>query len=315
NSYVAQDQRWGLDGRDSGIYVLPPRERNDGFGLYLGTADAITQNIDFIDQMNPENVLILSGDHIYKMDYAKMLECHLNNKALATIGVLEVSLEEASRFGIMNVDEDDVIIEFEEKPEKPKSNLASMGIYIFEWPTLRKTLLADKKNEKSNHDFGKDIIPEYIRSNKKLHAYRFKGYWKDVGTIDSLWEANMDLLNRNSGIDVMDTNWKIFTEDTTLPPHTVGPYAKIKQSLLNQGSQIFGEVEDSVIFQNVLVEAGAVVKDSVISANCIIKKGAIIKNAILMEDCILNEAKTYGGKSKKNIVLITPEDEGVIVNE
>ena len=315
NSYVAQDQRWGLDGRDSGIYVLPPREKNDGFGLYLGTADAITQNIDFIDQMNPENVLILSGDHIYKMDYAKMLECHTNNKALATIGVLEVPIEEASRFGIMNVDENDVIIEFEEKPEKPKSNLASMGIYIFDWPTLRKTLLADKKNEKSNHDFGKDIIPEYLRSNKKLQAYRFKGYWKDVGTIDSLWEANMDLLNRNSGIDVMDTNWKIFTEDTTLPPHTVGSNAKIKQSLLNQGAQIFGEVEASVIFQNVVVEEGAVVKDSVISANCIIKKGATIKNAILMEDCILSEEKTYGGKSKKNIVLITPEDEGVKVNE
>lgn len=315
NSYVAQDQRWGLDGRDSGIYVLPPREKNEGFGLYLGTADAITQNIDFIDQMNPQHVLILSGDHIYKMDYSKMLDCHLETKAQATIAVLEVPIEEASRFGIMNVDKNDVIVEFEEKPEKPKSNLASMGIYIFDWPILRKSLIADKKAKNSHHDFGKDIIPGYLNSNKKLQAYRFKGYWKDVGTINSLWEANMDLLNRDSGIDVMDSNWKIFTEDTTLPPHTIGPKAKVKKSLLNQGSFIYGEVESSVIFQNVVIEEGASVKDSVISGNVVIKEGAVVKNAIVMENCILTEEKTYGSKSKKNIALITPEDQGVSINE
>ena len=249
------------------------------------------------------------------MDYSKMLDCHLETKAQATIAVLEVPIEEASRFGIMNVDKNDVIVEFEEKPEKPKSNLASMGIYIFDWPILRKSLIADKKDKNSHHDFGKDIIPGYLNSNKKLQAYRFKGYWKDVGTINSLWEANMDLLNRDSGIDVMDSNWKIFTEDTTLPPHTIGPKAKVKESLLNQGSFIYGEVESSVIFQNVVIEEGASVKDSVISGNVVIKKGAVVKNAIVMESCILTEEKTYGSKSKKNIALITPEDQGVSINE
>lgn len=315
NAYVAQDQRWGLDGRNSGIYVLPPREKNEGFGLYLGTADAITQNIDFIDQMAPEYVLILSGDHIYKMDYSKMLKCHKDNNAQATIAVLEVPIEEAPRFGIMNVNEKDEIIEFEEKPEKPKSNLASMGIYIFNWTTLRRALIADKKDEKSSHDFGKNIIPNYLNSNRRLQAYRFKGYWKDVGTINSLWEANMDLLDKSSGIDVVDTSWRIFTEDTTLPPHTVGANAKLKNCLINQGSHVHGQVENSVIFQNVTVEEGAQVINSVISANCTIKKGAIIKNAILMENCILDQEKAYGGKSKKNITLITPNDEGVTLDE
>lgn len=314
NSYVAQDQRWGLDARDSGIYVLPPRESEEGFGLYLGTADAITQNIDFVDQMDPEVVLILSGDHIYKMDYSKMLDVHQQTEAEATIAVLEVPLDEASRFGIMNTNEADEIIEFEEKPAKPKSNLASMGIYIFNWSTLRKTLLADKKDETSNHDFGKDIIPYYLQTNKKLQAYRYKGYWKDVGTINSLWEANMDLLDPRSGIDVMDSKWRIFTEDVTLPPHVIGSTAEVSNCLVNQGSRIAGKVCNAVIFQNVIIEEGATVKDSVISANCIIKSGAIVQNAIVMEDCTLNEAKVYGGETKKSIVLVTAKDEGVTDN-
>lgn len=315
NYYVAKDQRWGLDASDSGIYVLPPREKTEGFGLYLGTADAIAQNIDFIDRFSPEYVLVLSGDHIYKMDYSQMLKVHKDNKALGTIAVLEVPIEEASRFGIMNTDESDQIIEFEEKPEKPKSNLASMGIYIFDWPVLRKELLADKKDENSSHDFGKNIIPNYLNSGKKLQAYRFKGYWKDVGTVNSLWEANMDLIDPSSGIDVRDAGWKIFTEDTTLPPHTIGPNASITNSLANQGSHINGTVENSVIFQNVIIEEGAVVKDSVIHENSIIKSGATVKYSIVMDHLILDEEKTYGSKSKKNIALITPEDEGVKSNE
>ena len=259
NSFVALGGRWGLDARDSGVYVLPPREKEEGFGLYRGTADAIGQNIDFIDQQNPEYVLILSGDHIYKMDYSWMLAEHKKSKAEATIAVLEVPLKEASRFGIMNTDENDRIIEFEEKPPKPKSNLASMGIYIFNWQSLRKALIADERKEDSSHDFGKDIIPSFLNEGKKLQAYRFQGYWKDVGTIDSLWEANMDLLDPKSGINIRDEDWKIYTEDKTLPPHVITETGRIKSALVNQGSVVAGSVEHSVIFNGVEIEEGAVV--------------------------------------------------------
>ena len=214
NSYAAAGQRWGLDAKDSGVYVLPPREKDGAaFDVYRGTADAISQNIDFIDSHNPEYVLILSGDHIYKMDYSKMLSHHKACDADATIAVLPVPMKEASRFGIMNTDETDRIVEFEEKPEHPKSNLASMGIYIFNWKQLRKMLVADMDDPNSNHDFGKDIIPAMLAENKRLYAWKFKGYWKDVGTVDSLWEANMDLLSKNNELDLNDPNWKIYTED------------------------------------------------------------------------------------------------------
>src|SRR5690554_2988160 len=235
NSYVAQDEKWGLDAKNSGVFVLPPREKSDGFGLYRGTADAITQNIDFLDQYNPEYVLILSGDHIYKMDYSKMLENHQSNEADVTIAVLEVSLKEATRFGIMNTDENDKIYEFEEKPENPKSNLASMGVYIFNWKTLRKVLVNDKVDEKSNHDFGKNIIPTLLNEGKRLFAYRFKGYWKDVGTIDSLWESNMDLLKERNRLDLMDTDWKIYTEDVAASPQIIQEEGSVKSSIVNQG--------------------------------------------------------------------------------
>ena len=302
NSYVAQGRRWGLDARDSGVYVLPPREKDSGFGLYRGTADAIGQNIDFIDQQNPEYVLILSGDHIYKMDYSWMLKEHKKSEAEATIAVLEVPLKEASRFGIMNTDENDNIIEFEEKPANPKSNLASMGIYILNWKSLRKVLVADEKNEQSSHDFGKDIIPAFLNDNKKLVAYRFGGYWKDVGTVDSLWEANMDLLDPQSGINLNDKGWKIYSEDQTLPPHFVSEGGSVNNSLINQGSTIDGHVKHSVVFANVDIEEGAEVTNSVLLSGVTVKKGAKLNRVIVMEDLVL-EAGTYGNPKSESILL------------
>ena len=249
NSYVAAGRRWGLDAKDSGVYVLPPREKADSnLDVYRGTADAISQNIDFIDTYAPEYILILSGDHIYKMNYDAMLNYHKTCGADATIAVIEVPIKEASRFGIMNTDSTGRIVEFEEKPEHPKSNLASMGIYIFNWKLLRKMLLTDMKNPDSNHDFGKDIIPTLLNDGKDLYAYKFEGYWKDVGTIDSLWEANMDLLDKNNALDLNDPAWKIYTEDPTTPPHYIGPNADIKRSFITQGCMIDGEVKNSVLF-------------------------------------------------------------------
>ena len=232
NSYVAAGGRWGLDAKDSGVFVLPPREKADAnLDVYRGTADAISQNIDFIDGFGPEYLLVLSGDHIYKMDYDKMLSYHKEHNADATIAVIEVPMKEASRFGIMNTDEDGRIVEFEEKPPQPKSNLASMGIYIFNWKLLRKMLVADMKNTESNHDFGKDIIPALLADERKLMAYKFKGYWKDVGTIDSLWEANMDLIETPSPLDLSDPTWKIYTEDTNSLPQYIGEDAKISMHI------------------------------------------------------------------------------------
>jgi len=303
NSYVAQDQRWGLDAKDSGIYVLPPREKSDGFGLYRGTADAITQNIDFIDQYDPEYVLILSGDHIYKMDYSKMLEYHKANNADVTIAVLEVTLKEASRFGIMNTDDQDRIIEFEEKPKKPKSNLASMGIYIFNWKSLHKALNEDLKNPNSTHDFGKDIIPNFIENDRRLYAWRFKGYWKDVGTIDSLWEANMDLIYRGNELDLSDPTWKIYTEDITTPPQFIGENAVVKQSYINQGCVVDGHVENSVLFTNVTVEAGAKVINSVLLPNVVVHKGAVIRRMIVAEDVEIMENAVVGSADSEEIGL------------
>ena len=258
NSYVAAGRRWGLDAKDSGVYVLPPREKADSnLDVYRGTADAISQNIDFIAPSAPEYILILSGDHIYKMNYDAMLNYHKTSGADATIAVIEVPIKEASRFGIMNTDSTGRIVEFEEKPEHPKSNLASMGIYIFNWKLLRKMLLTDMKNPDSNHDFGKDIIPTLLNDGKDLYAYKFEGYWKDVGTIDSLWEANMDLLDKNNALDLNDPAWKIYTEDPTTPPHYIGPNADIKRSFITQGCMIDGEVKNSVLFTSAKIDTGA----------------------------------------------------------
>ena len=305
NSYVARDHHWGLDARDSGVFVLPPREKDKtGLGLYRGTADAITQNIDFLDQMEAEYVLILSGDHIYKMDYAKMLAHHKANNADATIAVLAVPLKEASRFGIMNTDETDRIIEFEEKPAKPKSNLASMGIYIFNYKTLRKYLTADEKDPNSEHDFGKDIIPAFLRDNKILTAYRFKGYWKDVGTIDSLWEANMDLLNPDNELDLGDSQWKIYTEDVPTPPQFIGEEAEVDNCYINQGCIVNGSVKNSVLFTNVEVGSGAQVLDSVIMPNAVIGEGAKVTRCIVADNVEISPGAVVGHKDSEHIELI-----------
>ncbi len=306
NAYASAGHRWGLDTFDSGVFVLPPREKAEsGLDVYRGTADAITQNIDFLDQYDPEYVLILSGDHIYKMDYAKMLAAHKENNADCTIAVLGVDIKEASRFGIMNTDADGRIVEFEEKPEHPKSNLASMGIYIFNWKLLRKKLVADDKDENSSHDFGHDIIPSLLDENKRLFAYQFEGYWKDVGTIDSLWEANMDLLYREEELDLNDQNWKIYTEDTASLPQYISKDGEIVYSYVNQGCFVEGKVERSVLFTDVVVGKKAVVQDAVVLPNVKIGEGAKVYRCIIGEGVKIDAGCVVGDPKSKEILLVS----------
>ena len=311
NSYVAAGRRWGLDAKESGVYVLPPREKADSdLDVYRGTADAISQNIDFIDSYSPEYILILSGDHIYKMNYDKMLDYHKSCGADATIAVIEVPIKEASRFGIMNTDDTGRIVEFEEKPEQPKSNLASMGIYIFNWKLLRKMLLADMKNPDSNHDFGKDIIPTLLNDGKNLYAYKFEGYWKDVGTIDSLWEANMDLLDKNNALDLNDPSWRIYTEDATTPPHFVGPNADIKRSFITQGCMLDGEIKNSVLFTSVKIDTGAKVIDSVLMPGVIVESGAVVQRALVTDGVRIGKNAVVGSADSEHIELVAKRVKG-----
>ena len=312
NSYVAAGRRWGLDAKDSGVYVLPPREKSDAnLDVYRGTADAISQNIDFIDTYSPEYLLILSGDHIYKMNYARMLAFHKESKADATIAVIEVPMKEASRFGIMNTDETGRIVEFEEKPEHPKSNLASMGIYIFNWKLLRKTLLADMKNADSSHDFGKDIIPALLNDEKKLCAYKYKGYWKDVGTIDSLWEANMDLIDSRNELNLNDPTWKIYTEDTPALPQYIGPNAKINKAFITQGCVVEGEVSHSVLFTGCTVGEGAKVIDSVLMPGVEVAAGAVVQRALVADNVKIGQGAVVGSANSENIELVSKRVKGV----
>lgn len=305
-TYVGAGTKWGLDGKQSLAAILPARERGKvGATWYAGTADAIYQNISFLDQYDPEYVLILSGDHIYKMDYDKMLTAHKQRKADATIAVLNVSLKEASRFGIMNTYEDGTIYEFDEKPEKPKSTLASMGIYIFTYKQLRKYLIADAKKEDSKHDFGMNIIPDMLNDNKKLYAYEFDGYWKDVGTVESLWQANMDLL-KDKDLDLYNIkkDWKIYTEDTLGKPQIIGDQAKVKNSLITQGCLVNGNVEGSVLFNNVNVGEGAKVIDSVLMPGVLVEEGAEVYKAIVDEGVVIR-AKTKINKEAKEVALVS----------
>lgn len=305
-TYVGAGTKWGLDGKQSLAAILPARERGEvGATWYAGTADAIYQNISFIDQYDPEYVLILSGDHIYKMDYDKMLAAHKQRKADATIAVLNVSMKEASRFGIMNTTEDGSIYEFEEKPEHPKSTLASMGIYIFTYKELRKYLIADAKKEDSKHDFGMNIIPDMLNDNKKLYAYEFDGYWKDVGTVESLWQANMDLL-KDKDLDLYNIkkDWKIYTEDTLGKPQIIGDQAKVKNSLITQGCLVNGNVEGSVLFNNVNVGEGAKVIDSVLMPGVLVEEGAEVYKAIVDEGVVIR-AKTKINKEAKEVALVS----------
>lgn len=303
NAYVSQSQRWGLDTQGSGIFVLPPREKIEGFNLYKGTADAITQNIDFIDLYEPEYVLVLSGDHIYKMNYDKLLETHEKNQADATIAVIEVPLDEASRFGIMNTDKDYRIVEFEEKPAKPKSNLASMGIYIFTWKTLKKYLLQDEEGTETSHDFGKDIIPKYLEDGKRLFAHPFRGYWKDVGTVTSLWESNMDLIDHSDQLNLSDSTWKVYSEDKGSPAQVIGENAVVSSAYIDKGAVIEGTVNHSVISTDAVVQEGAVVTNTVLLPGVRISKNASVDFAIISENVTIGEGVQLKGTAD-NILLI-----------
>ena len=305
-TYVGAGNKWGLDGNNSLAAILPARERGEvGATWYAGTADAIYQNISFLDQYDPEYVLILSGDHIYKMDYAKMLAAHKEKGADLTVAVLNVSLEEASRFGIMNTNPDGTIYEFEEKPAKPKSTLASMGIYIFTYKELRKYLIEDAAKEDSKHDFGMNIIPTMLNDGKKLYAYEFAGYWKDVGTVESLWQANMDLIN-DTELDLYNVkkDWKIYTEDTLSKPQIIGDEATIKSSLVTQGCIVNGYVEGSVLFDNVSIGEGAKVIDSVLMPGVLVEEGAEVYKAIVDEGVVI-KAKDVVNKEAEKVVLVS----------
>lgn len=305
-TYVGSGTKWGLDGNNSLAAILPARERGEvGATWYAGTADAIYQNISFLDQYDPEYVLILSGDHIYKMDYEEMLNVHKEKGADLTVAVLNVSLKEASRFGIMNTDDKGYIYEFEEKTEKPKSTLASMGIYIFSYKELRKYLIADAADENSKHDFGMNIIPAMLADKKKLYAWTFDGYWKDVGTVESLWQANMDLLD-DKELDLYNIkkDWKIYSEDTLGKPQLIGKDASVKNSLVTQGCVVNGEVEGSVLFNNVNVGEGAKVIDSVLMPGVLIEEGAVVKKAIIDEGVVV-KAGTVVNDEAKEVALVS----------
>ncbi len=297
NSYLGNGQPWDLDRADGGVHILPPYMREGDQGTwYKGTANAIYQNIGFLDLYDPEYVVILSGDHIYKMDYAHMVDLHKKTGAACTISVLEVTMEEATRFGIMNVDEHDRIYEFEEKPAHPKSNLASMGIYVFTWSKLRQYLIDDEADPGSSNDFGKNIIPNMLAAGEVLTAYRFQGYWKDVGTIDSLWDANMDMLAPHNSIDLHDPEWPIYARSPIKPPHATGPHAKISHSLVTGGGQIDGTVENSVLFHSVVVEEGARVQYSILMPGAVVKAGADVSYAIVAENAVI-EANAHVGSA------------------
>ncbi len=306
NSYIGTGASWDLDSITGGAYVLPPYVKGGEKGeWYSGTANAIFQNTYFIDKFRPKYIIVLSGDHIYKMDYAKMIDFHEKNGADATIAVIKVPMEEASRFGIMNTDEDLRIVEFEEKPEHPKNNMASMGVYVFTWEVVRKYLEEDDADPNSSNDFGKNIIPAMLAGGEKLFAYPFEGYWKDVGTVDSLWDANMDLLEKDPDLDLSDASWRIYSRNPNMPPQYVSATASIKRSIVTEGCMIYGTVNNSVLFEGVKIEEGATVEDSIIMTGTIVKKGAVIRRAIIDENNVVEEDAQVGEKDGKIAVIGT----------
>lgn len=299
NQYIGNGQPWDLDRINGGVFVLPPYVRGKTGEWYKGTANAIYQNIKFVNTYDPDYVLVLSGDHIYKMDYDKMLDAHKATGADCTIAVIDVPIEEASRFGIMKTEGDsNRITEFFEKPKNPVSTKASMGIYIFNWKMLREYLIADEEDKKSDNDFGKNIIPRMLSDGKNMFAYDFVGYWKDVGTIHSLWQANMDLLDKDSGINLTDRNWKIYARNSALPPQHIGQNATIGRSIISEGSDIDGEIVDSVVFQNVTVKKGAKIEHSVIMPNVTIEEDAVISYSIVAPNTTIGRASVVGGKTE-----------------
>ena len=303
NAYIGSGAPWDLDLSNGGVFVLPPYQKGKVGEWYRGTANAIYQNMAFIEQYNPDYVLILSGDHIYKMDYSAMLNFHIRHGADATIAVRPVPWEEASRFGIMNTDADDNITEFEEKPKNPKSNKASMGVYIFTWEKLRKYLTDDEADKKSSNDFGKNIIPTMLADKQVMCAYNFEGYWKDVGTIESLWEANMDLLETPMPVDLHDKKWRIYARNPGLAPHYIAKGAVVEDSLVTEGCEVFGTVKHSVIFAGVTIEEGANVQDSVIMPGSVIKRGAVVRRAIVSENAVVG-AGSFVGEESGNIAVV-----------
>lgn len=294
NDYIGSGKPWDLDRLNGGVHVLPPYQGQKGGDWYKGTANAIYQNLEFIERYNPEYVLILSGDHIYKMDYSKMIKQHEATGAACTISVLEVSLEEASRFGIMNTNRDGSIYEFEEKPKNPKSQLASMGIYVFTWEKLKKYLTEDNENPKSENDFGKNIIPMMLSNGELMMVYRFSDYWKDVGTVDSLWEANLDLLNPKIDLNLSDRDWRIYSRTVALPPQYIAESANVEHSLVTDGCEVYGALDYSILFENVTVEEGASVEYSLVMPGAVIKKGAKVKYSIIAEDVVVQEGASIG---------------------
>lgn len=296
NEYIGNGQPWDLDSNNSGVSVLSPYQQVNGADWYSGTANAIYQNINYIDRYNPDYAIILSGDHIYKMDYSKMIAEHKANNADCTIAVIDVPLAEASRFGIMNTNPDGSIYEFEEKPVKPKSTNASMGIYVFSYDKLRKYLIEDEKDESSEHDFGKNVLPKMLNDGLRMFAYQFQGYWKDVGTIDSLWESNMDLLDPNVPLDLTDESWKIYSRNPVVPPQYIADGATVQNSLIADGCSISGSVDFSVLFSNVVVKPGAVVQDSIIMPGSVIEEGAVVQYAIVSENTVIGKNAVIGAR-------------------
>ena len=299
NDYIGNGGPWDLDRANGGVHILSPYQQIKGTEWYKGTANAIYQNIQFIDRYNPEYVAILSGDHIYKMDYAKMLQFHKEKNAACTIAMLEVPWEEASRFGLMFVDDDGRITAFEEKPKNPKSNKASMGVYMFTWEKLRKYLIEDEADSDSSNDFGKNVIPAMHEAGERLYAYGFDGYWKDVGTIDSLWEANLDLLNPKANIDLSDQSWKIYGRSAVSAPQYVSETAVIENSIVAEGCEVEGKIDYSVLFSNVTVEEGAFVDYSIVMPGAVIKKGAVVQYAMVAENAVIEEGAVVGENPEK----------------
>ncbi len=295
NDYIGSGKPWDLDLTNGGVHILPPYQGQKGGDWYKGTANAIYQNLEFIERYNPEYVLILSGDHIYKMDYSKMINEHAKTGAACTIAVLEVTMEEATRFGIMNTDENDTIYEFEEKPANPKSNLASMGIYVFNWDKLKKYLIEDENNPESSNDFGKNVIPAMLNAGELMKVYRFNDYWKDVGTVDSLWDANLDLLNPKLDLNLSDNKWKIYSGTVGRPPQFISENAKVENSLVTDGCEVYGNLDYSILFESVTVEEGASVEYSLVMPGAVIKKGAKVRYSIIAEDVVVEEGAQIGG--------------------
>ena len=304
NTHIGIGSPWDLDRRDGGVKILPPYMGIDGGRWYRGTANAIYENIHFIDAYDPEYILLLSGDHIYKMDYSKMLEFHKEVDSQLSIAVIEVPWDECHRFGILNTDDENKIVEFDEKPENPKSNLASMGIYIFNWKLLRQALIEDEADESSSNDFGKNIIPKLIDSGRNVFAYQFEGYWKDVGTVQSLWDANMDLLKMDNDLDLYDKSWRIYSVNPMSPPHFLGSNAIVESSLVNEGCKIEGKIYNSVISPDVHIGKHAIVRDSVILPNTVIEEYAEVNRAIVMSNTIVKSGTKVGNKDGEIVLYV-----------